>query len=332
MLRSVLREPAHAHSAAGHRHDRAQATAPRRDAATRRRERRRLGWMLVLVAAYMLAELVGGLLAGSLALLADAGHMASDAAALALSLFALWIADRPADARRTFGHLRAEILAALANGVALLAVAALVAIEAVARLRAPTDVRADLLLVVAAGGLAVNAVGLLVLHRGSRHSLNLRGAFLHVASDALGSVAALLAGAAIALFGWRWADPAASLAIAGLVVRAAWQLVREALDVLMEAAPRHLDVDAIRAALVELPDVASVHDLHVWTITSGSVALSCHAVAAAGRDASAVLRSVQQRLADRFGIDHATIQVEATPAAGDEACAEAACDTPSAGA
>jgi cobalt-zinc-cadmium efflux system protein len=198
-------------------------------------------------------------------------------------------------------------------------------------------VRAGLMLAVAAGGLVVNLLGLAVLHGGSRRSLNLRGAFLHVVGDALGSVGALAAGAAIWAFGWRWADPAASLVIAGLVVVAAWQLVREAVDVLMEAAPAHLDVEEIRAALLELREVSSVHDLHVWTITSGSVALSCHAVAAPGRDATEVLAAVQRRLRDRFQIDHATIQVEPETyvpheGRGADACADVACDTvPAAG-
>lgn len=298
---------------------------------------RSIGLAAALTGAFMLAEVAGGLYAGSLALLADAGHMASDAAALGLGLFALWIADRPSAARRTFGHLRAEILAALANGVALLAVAVVIVIEAIERLASPPPVRAGILLAVAGGGLVVNLLGLLALHGGSRRNLSVRGAFLHVVGDALGSVGALAAGAVIWAFGWRWADPAASLAIAALVVVAAWQLVREAVDVLMEAAPAHLDVEEIRAALLELREVSSVHDLHVWTITSGSVALSCHAVAAPGHDATATLAAVQRRLRDRFGIDHATIQVEPetfvpNEGSGADACADAACDTSAAAA
>lgn len=271
----------------------------------------RLATVLVLAAVYMIAEIAGGLWTGSLALLADAGHMAADVASLALALFAAWLARRPAHPGRTYGYLRAEILAALANGAALVAVAMGVAFEAVQRLREPAAVAAGPMLAIAAGGLAVNAIGMLLLRSGRHESLNLRGAWLHLLSDALGSAAAIAAGVLVLAFGWLAADPLASLAIAALVVRSAWSLLRETVAVLMEGAPAHIDVDRVHDAIRAIPGVASVHDLHVWTITSGLVALSCHVRADEGAVASELLRAVQRHLAEAFGIAHTTVQVEA---------------------
>jgi len=272
--------------------------------------RRPLLLALGLATTYMAAEVVGGLWTGSLALLADAGHMLSDVASLSLALFALWVAQRPPTPRRTFGYYRAEILAALAHGAALVAVAVFVAVEAVARLQEPRDVLAGPMLAIAAGGLAVNLLSLAILERGRHASLNVRGAWLHVLSDALGSVAAMAAGGLMWAFGWRWADPAASLAISVLVVLSAWHLLAEATGVLLEGAPRHLDVDAVRDAVRGVDRVLGVHDLHVWTIASGLVALSCHVVVKGDPADGAVLEQVNQVLSERFGIDHTTIQVE----------------------
>jgi cobalt-zinc-cadmium efflux system protein len=271
---------------------------------------RRLALMLGLSATYMVAEAVGGWWTGSLALLADAGHMASDVASLALATFAMWVAQRPADARRTFGHTRAEILAALAQGVALIAVAILIVVEAFERLEQPPPVAGAGMLAIATGGLAVNLLGLWLLGHGRKQNLSLRGAWLHVASDALGSLGAMGAGAAVFWFGWRLADPIASLLIALLVIGSAWQLMREAVDVLMETAPRHLDVDEIRTALRRVAGVLDVHDLHVWTIGSGEISLSCHAVSQAGADTGALLATCNALLERDFAIRHATIQVE----------------------
>jgi cobalt-zinc-cadmium efflux system protein len=240
--------------------------------------------------------------------------MASDVAALALANFALWMAAWPADARRTFGHTRAEILAALAQGAGLVAVALLIVFEAIERLGAPSEVSGGPMMLIATGGLGVNILGLWLLGHGHQHSLSMRGAWLHVASDALGSVGAIAAGAAVWAFGWTWADPAASLAIAVLVVFSAWHLLRDAADVLMETAPRHLDVDEIRLALRAVSNVLEIHDLHVWSIGSGEISMSCHAVARQGADTATLLGAINSLLAERFGIDHATIQVE--PATG----------------
>ncbi len=275
-----------------------------------RSTRRRLAIALALAAAYLVAEVVGGLWTGSLALLADAGHMASDVAALSHALFAAWVASRPAGDRWTYGRARAEILAALAQGVALVVVALLVAGEAVERLDAPAPVMGGAVLAIATGGLLVNLAALAILGDGHEQSLNVRGAWLHVLSDALGSVGAMLAGLLVWRFGWLWADPAASLAIAALVLYSAWHLIREAVDVLMEAAPRGLEVDDVRRTLVGLAGVRSVHDLHVWTLGQGRVALSCHLVVARIEGSQALLTDAYARLGSAHGIDHATIQIE----------------------
>jgi cobalt-zinc-cadmium efflux system protein len=271
---------------------------------------RRLSLTLGLAAVYMVAELVGGLMTGSLALLADAGHMLSDVAALALSLFALWISRRPATSRRTWGYYRTEILAALVNGATLLAISVYVFIEAWERFRQPSEVDAPVMMGIAVGGLLINLAGLWILGGGRDKSLNVRGAWLHVLTDALGSVQAIAAGALIWAYGWTWADPVASVLIGLLVIYSAWALLREAVEVLMEAAPAHIDVDEVRDAIISLPGVMAVHDLHVWTITSGMESLSAHLVVEEGREGRALLARVRATLHDRFGIDHITVQLE----------------------
>jgi cobalt-zinc-cadmium efflux system protein len=271
---------------------------------------KRLAAALVLAAGYMVAEAVGGWLTNSLALLADAGHMLSDVAALALTLFALWIARRPSGPRFTYGYYRTEILAALVNGGALVAIAVGVLVEAFQRIDAPPEVRGVGMLGIATGGLAVNLVGLWLLHEGKDAALGVRGAWTHVLADALGSVGAIAAAGLILAFDWRWADPVASVAIALLVVWSSFRLLREAVGVLMEGAPGHLDVDQIRDAIRALDHVAEVHDLHVWTITSGVVSLSCHAVKTPGASSAGALSAIRGLLHARFGIDHVTVQVE----------------------
>jgi cobalt-zinc-cadmium efflux system protein len=285
---------------------------------------RRLAVVLVLVLLYMGAEVVGGIVTGSLALLADAGHMLSDAGALGLALFATWMARKPRSAQRTFGFHRTEILAALANGLTLVAVAMWIVVEAFHRLDAPPRVDGRTMLWIAVGGLAVNAVSLFVLHGGRDASLNLRGAWLHVATDALGSLQAIVAGFLVWQLGWHWADPVASILIALLVVASAWSLTREAVHVLMEGAPRHIDSAEVRAAIVEVPGVVDVHDLHVWTITSGFESLSVHA-RVGDRDRDAILADIRGLLRDRFHLEHSTVQLEdATRPAS--ACGDGCCD------
>jgi len=272
--------------------------------------KRRLTTVLALAGTYMIAEVVGGWLTNSLALLADAGHMLSDAAALGLSLFALWIAQRPATARRTYGYYRAEILAALANGAALVAIAVLIFLEAYERLGAPPEIRGGLMIAIATGGLVVNIVSLWILDAGKSSNLNIRGAWLHVLGDLLGSVGAIAAGVLIWAFRWDWADPVASVIIGALVLYSSWQLLREAVAVLLEGAPGHIDVDEVRDCIAGINGVLAVHDLHVWTIASGMVSLSCHVVAGGDPAPPALLKSMNRLLDERFHIHHTTIQIE----------------------
>jgi cobalt-zinc-cadmium efflux system protein len=302
-----------------HDHGHMRARPEERDA-----NLRRLSIALALAACYMLAEVIGGLWTGSLALLADAGHMLSDVFALAMSLLAIRIAQRPPTPRRTYGFYRTEILAALGHGVLLICVSIGIFFEAWRRVGGDHEILGGPMLAVAAGGLAVNLIGLAVLSSGRRQNLNVRGAWLHVLSDALGSVGAIVAGALIWAFGWYWADTLASVLIGLLVIYSSWALLREALDVLMEAAPADIDVPEIGRTIGELPGVLAVHDLHIWTITSGMVALSGHVVAADGEPHGELLQRVCNRLHDRFGIDHATIQIESTDfEERGEVCAEA---------
>ena len=295
----------------------ARVGGARRDDASKR-----LRIVLVLSCAYLLAEAIGGWLTGSLALLADAGHMLSDVAALGLSLFASWIGRRPTTPRHTFGYYRAEILAALANGAALVAISLLIVIEAFARLSSPHPIQGPAMVAIAAGGLAVNLVSLRILHSSSHEDLNLHGAWLHVFTDALGSFGAVIAGICAWKLGWLAADPIASVVIAVLVVFSAWTLLRQAVDVLMEGTPRGIDVDDVRRAILAVTGVCEVHDLHVWTITSGMVALSAHVGVPADGGRSGLLSEIREMLEHRFGIDHATIQVETGGGVDAEGCAE----------
>jgi len=307
-----------AHASEGHGHTHADA---------RSLNRRRLLLVLCLALAYAGIELVGGLLTGSLALLADSLHMVSDVAALALSLLAVWMASRPASGRRTFGNSRAEILAALANGLALAVVAVFITSHAFERFFSPREVEGQGVMWVAAGGLLINLVSLWILSEGRFSSLNVRGAWLHVASDTLASVGVILAGAGIWAFGWVWLDPAVSLVVSVLVLNSAWQLIREALDVLMETVPGHLDPEEIRDALLDVRGVLTLHCLHVWTIGSGEVSLSSHLVVDRSADPELLLQAVRSALADRFAIEHTTIQIEvADPSPGAEPTCNEVCD------
>lgn len=295
----------HGHSPVGHSHDGHDHARDARGAGSRR-----LTTVLILSSGYMVAEVVGGVLTNSLALLADAGHMLSDVAALGLALFALRVARRVATAGRTYGFHRAEILAALANGATLVAISLYIFVEAYQRFRSPPLVDGAPMLAVAAGGLLVNLTSLWILRHGRGESLNEQGAWLHVLTDALGSVGAMVGGFAVWKLGWYWADPAVSVIIGVLVVVSSWGLLRESVAVLMEGAPGHIDVDTIREAMATAPGVVSVHDLHVWSITSGMVALSAHACVADERSNAEVLTELRTLLHDRFGIDHITIQIE----------------------
>ena len=274
--------------------------------------RRRLRLALVITLVVMGAELAGGWLSGSLALLADAGHMFADAVALALALLASWIAQRPATPERSFGFLRLEVFAALVNGAVLIIIALGIGIEAWRRLQTPPPIDGGLLLGVAGIGLLANVAAVLILHRGHQHSLNQRGAYLHVLGDLLGSVGALVAGALVLATGWTLADPLISVLIGGLVLVSAWRLVKESTDVLLEATPRHIALSDVHERIASVPGVESVHDLHLWTVTSGVVAMSGHLVVKNPTDNQPVLEAVQGRMR-ALGIQHVTVQVEREP-------------------
>lgn len=264
---------------------------------------------LVITVVFMLTEAAGGWWANSLALLADAGHMLGDAASLGLALLAARLAQQPASGRRTYGYLRLEIFAALINGVVLVSIAVLVVWRAVVRLSSPPEVQSGVMLAVASAGFVANLVTLRVLHAGHTHSLNLRGAYLHVVGDLLGSVGAVLAGGIIALTAWTPADAIVSAVIALLIALSAVRLLRDSVDVLLEATPRHISLARVAEELGTIPGVADVHDLHVWTVTSGVVAMTGHAVIADLAQGQAVLAAAAERMG-RLGIGHVTVQLE----------------------
>jgi cobalt-zinc-cadmium efflux system protein len=272
--------------------------------------RRALTIALALTSGFMVAEVVGGLLTGSLALLADAGHMLSDAFSLALALFAVWLAGRPATPQRSFGYQRAEILAALANGLSLVAISVWIFVEAYRRLDDPPEVLAGWLLVIALAGLVVNVAAALVLRRGQGESLNVSAAMRHVLADLAGSVGVLVAALVILITGWRYADPLVSVLIGLLVLASAWPVLRDSIRILLEASPRGIDPDEVGRSMASVPGVKEVHDLHVWTITSGFPALSAHVLVGSGDDCHARRRELERLLRDRFGIEHTTLQVD----------------------
>jgi cobalt-zinc-cadmium efflux system protein len=272
--------------------------------------RRALALVLALTAGFTVVEIVGGLLTGSLALLADAGHMLSDNLSLGIALFAAWLAQRPATPNRSFGYRRAEILAALANGVTLVAVSIWVFIEAYSRFRAPPEVLGGPMLVVAALGLLVNVIGGIILYRSGGESLNVEGAMRHVFADALGSVGAMLAATIIILTGWRYADPLISVAIAFLILGSSWKLLRDSTNILLESTPPDLDASEVGRKMASAEGVVEVHDLHIWTITSGFPALSAHVLVGRQEDCHARRRELENLLAREYGISHTTLQVD----------------------
>ena len=278
---------------------------------------RRLSVVLILTAAYMVAELVGAWWTGSLALLADAGHMFTDVGALVLALTAVWFGSRPATSKKTFGYRRLEIIAALVNGVALVVISLMIFYGAYERWLDPPIIRSGPMIGVAAGGLAVNLICAWILQGRHEIDLNIRGAWMHVMGDALGSVAAIAAGVCMSLFGWYAADALFSVVISLLIVWGSIRLIRESTNVLLEGTPAHINLAAVEDAILATNGVDDVHDLHVWTITSGRDALSAHVIHAHSISQPDLLRELRAKLHDRFGVDHLTIQME-TPDFEDE--------------
>jgi cobalt-zinc-cadmium efflux system protein len=323
--------PGHSHDGHDHAHDHGdarglppphgatceQSPASRaRDQAAdaeRKRDFRRLLIAIALTGVIFVAEIAGGLYSGSLALLSDAGHMLTDVSAQVISVLALLLAVRPADSKKSYGYRRLEILAALANGVLLAALSAFTLYTAVKRVGAPPEVKTDVMLVIATIGLVANGVAALLLH--GSHSLNVRGAYLHIVSDMLSSLAVVVGGL---IMWWRHGayvlDPVLGCLIGLIVMYSAWRLVREATDVLLESVPRHIDLDVVRQDLCGTPGIAEVHDLHVWSIGSGLIALSAHVVAVGGAAVEghhdALLHTIDELMRRRHGIHHSTVQIE----------------------
>ena len=291
----------------GHAHDQGPLDHGHDHAPRGGGSRRALIIALTLTASFAIVEAIGGWMSGSLALLSDAGHMITDAAALGLALFADVVARRPASSRASYGYGRAEVLAAFVNAMAMLAVVALIGIEAIRRLLEPAPVAGGAVTLIASVGLAVNLVSAWVLSRAGG-SFNTRGALLHVMGDLLGSLAALVAGGVIMATGWTPIDPIISIAVALLILRSTWQLLKQSTGVLMEGVPRHLDFDAIGRSLAALPGVSDVHDLHIWNMSTEGVALSAHLAIARGDDWPALLAQARRMLATDYGIRHATLQ------------------------
>jgi cobalt-zinc-cadmium efflux system protein len=272
---------------------------------------RRLFWVLVLTAAFMVAEVAGGVLSGSLALIADAGHMLSDTAALALAWTAFRVARRPWDTRRTYGYHRFEILAAFVNGLVLFAISSWILYEAVGRLRAPAPVLGGPMLVVATLGLAVNIVAYLVLRHGDSANLNVRAAALHVLGDLLGSVGTIAAAVVILATGWTPIDPILSVLLCALILRGAWDVTKRAAHVLMEGVPEGFDSDALKADLTaHVPGVVDVHHVHAWMLNTERSLVTLHVTLAASTEHAAALAAIKHRLVEHFGIAHSTVQIE----------------------
>lgn len=293
--------------AAGHEHHRAH-------------DRRALILSLILVCGFFVVELVGGFWTNSLALISDAGHMFSDVGALLFSLVAITWAAKPPTPAKTYGYHRLEILAALINGLVLWGITGIIFFEAYQRLWEPPVVKSGPMLLIAAAGLAVNIISAILLFPSQDRSINLRSAFFHVVADGLGSVVAITASLAMLWRGWYWFDPLASFFIGLLIIAGSWRLVQEAVDILMEATPRHVDIEAVSQSLAAVKGVKDIHDLHIWTITSGLYALSVHAVVNGSRPRDAIRCEMAAILQENFGLEHSTIQLEEEATACPQFC------------
>jgi len=275
-----------------------------------RPNRRALAIVFALTTTFMVVEAVGGLLTGSLALLADAGHMLSDSASLGAALFAFWLSDKPSTPERSFGFKRAEILAALFNGVALVAISIWIFVEAFRRFQSPPEILGGWMLVVAVAGLLINLAGATILMRSEGDSLNLQGAFRHVLADLMGSIGAIAAAGIIIITGWRYADPLISAFIGVLVLASSWKLLRDSVAILLESSPPGTEAAEVGRRMADAEGVVEVHDLHVWTITSGFPALAAHVLVGPEEDCHACRRQLEGILLDEFGIEHTTLQVD----------------------
>lgn len=284
----------------------------RTDEAQGRSNRRRVHVALLLTAAFMIVEVAGGLLSGSLALLADAGHMLTDTMALALAAVAFRVSARPADAKRSFGYHRFQILAAFVNGLTLLVIVGWILFEALQRFMDPPGVAGGLMLVVAGAGLGVNLIVFTILHGGDRENLNIRGAALHVLGDLLGSIAAIVAAAVIITTGWMPIDPLLSVVVAGLILRSAWLLVKRSAHILLEGTPEWLDVEDMQKSLrARVPQICGIHHVHVWGLTPQYLMLTMHIMLERDHsDTTGIVRRVKRLLNEEFGIRHSTIEVE----------------------
>lgn len=297
---------AHDHDHAGHSHGYGAHALEARRADSRRRM-----WIALAINVGLFAvEVVGGIVAGSLAVLADAGHLLSDIASIVLALIAVRLASLPASGRRTFGYMRSEVLAALANGLLLVAVSVGIGVAAVGRLSDPPEIEGGIVLVLGVLGLLGNLVATFVLARGERADVNLEGVLRHSAADALGSLGVVLAGLVVLLGGSDVVDPIVGILISVLVLLSSWRLIKEPFDVLMEAAPAGLDVDRVGASICEVDGVRSVHDLHVWTVTAGFGAIAAHVVVARGSDRDLIRQQLEVLLRESYGIEHTTLQME----------------------
>ena len=274
------------------------------------RNRRRLTIVFAFTSLYLIVEVAGGLITGSLALLADAGHMLTDVGGLGLALFAIWFAGRPATPARTYGYYRVEILSAVVNAVVLFGISFYILYEAYRRFLNPPAVESLGMIAVATVGLLVNIAGMLLLREGSAESLNLKGAYFEVLSDMLSSIGVIAAGLIIWVTGWYYADPLFSAAIGLFIVPRTWSLLKDAVGILLEGTPSTVNIAVLRDAIAGLPGVGGVHDLHVWSVTSGMNAMSAHVVLADGASHEAVLRAVQQHVTSQFDVSHSTIQLE----------------------
>lgn len=298
----------HGHDHHSHSHDHhAHAGTVTQDS------QKRVLLVMLLTGFYMLVQVAGAIFSGSLALLADAGHMLSDTAALALAWLAFRLAAKPADKQRSYGYGRFQILAAFVNGLSLFVIALFIVIEAWQRLSAPGDILAGPMLLVAIVGLLVNVVGFVILQRGSHDNVNLRGALLHVAGDLLGSVAAIVAAVVIMLTGWQAIDPILAVLVAVLILRSAWDLVKRSGHILLEGTPEGIEPEQVQNSLQQLAGVQGIHHLHIWALTGEQRLASLHVHITATADADAVLQAVQQQLQQQFAVSHSTVQIERVP-------------------